>query len=102
MKTSNDTFRDKFMGYEPRLLSTIINELGQTCEFFEHPLERKYAKTIYILINGVLGDTEHYDTMDFYEGSAYMPVLIGSTIMSQYESGDMSNNPSHLLIEQAY
>ena len=74
MKIMTGKFTANFMADKPEEFDKIVNQLGQTVIFYEHPTNSDDT-FIYCLINGRLADTRFMDTADFYEDSEYMPCL---------------------------
>ena len=85
MVNLNEKYTLEFIGNNPTVLDTKVNSLGQTCVFYEHPLNGD-EDTVFVMIDGVLSDTEFFGTEDFYEGSDYMPELVNGIVMCSFEN----------------
>ena len=74
----------KFLDLDPTELDSFTNLVGQKVRFLEHPTRGDEAP-VYGEINGVVFDTEFYDTEDMsYNDSDYSPLMLadGSVVCS--------------------
>lgn len=71
----------KLMALNPTKYGTVINQLGQTVDLYEHPLQGdEYPVIAVIEAENVAYCTDFYDCSDFYEESEYMPVYMHGTM----------------------
>jgi hypothetical protein len=85
MITKSENYKTKFLSLKPTLLETFTNKLGQKVEFYEHPTNGDLSP-VYCLINGILADTEFFETCDLnYLDSDYQPLLINDKIVCSFE-----------------
>lgn len=54
-----------FMSHDPSKIGEMVNQLGQTVEFYEHPLLGD-GVPVYAKIGDVIANTGFYDTGDFF------------------------------------
>ena len=83
MKTLHSQVRKAFMDRSPTLLKSVVNHIGQTCDFYEHPLRGDEAP-VHVDIDGVMANTGFYDLGDFTPDSDYMPELHDGVIDCQF------------------
>jgi hypothetical protein len=79
----------KFLDLDPTELDLFTNLVGQTVTLYEHPTRGDEAP-VYGEINGVVFDTEFYDTEDMtYDDSDYAPLLLADgNVVCSYEIRD--------------
>ena len=80
----------QLMDYNPFKLDTVVNQLGQTVDFYENPLRGDSDKVIAVFHNEKIAvKTDFYDCGDFYEDSDYNPVLLKTgEVLSFWETID--------------
>ena len=74
----------RLMALEPTELGAVTNQLGQRVRLLEHPTHGDEAPVL-AFIDGVLANTDAYDTEDFYSGSEYNPCLVGRKVSCAFE-----------------
>jgi hypothetical protein len=84
MRTLTRESAAKFMAYNPTVLGTTINRLGQLVTFYEHPTQGDEAP-VYAGIADRLANTGNYDLDDMLDQSIgyddYVPVLVDDKIV---------------------
>lgn len=77
---------DKLMEHKPFLLDKIVNQQGQTVEFYEHPTKGDSSTVLAVFPEFKAAfDTDFFDTGDFYEDSEYNPIYQDGKANYQYE-----------------
>ena len=76
----------KFLALDPTELDSFTNLVGQTVTLYEHPTRGEDAP-VYGEIDGVVFDTEFFDTDDMtYPDSDYAPLLLADgNVVCSYE-----------------
>jgi hypothetical protein len=79
----------KFLDLNPMELDSFKNLVGQRVRFLEHPT-RGDGAPVYGEINGVVFDTEFFDTEDMsYNDSDYSPLMLADgSVVCSYEIRD--------------
>ncbi len=79
----------KFLDLNPTELDSFKNLVGQRVRFLEHPTRGDEAP-VYGEINGVVFDTEFFDTEDMsYNDSDYSPLMLADgSVVCSYEIRD--------------
>jgi len=71
----------KLMALNPTKYDTRVNQLGQTVDFYEHPIEGGDHPVIAVIHElAVAYNTGFFDLEDFEEGGEYMPVYMHGTM----------------------
>ena len=76
----------RLMALNPTKYHSIVNQLGQNIDLYEHPLQGDEHPVIAVLHSEkVAFVTDFYDTEDFFENSDYNPIYIHGEMVSAYE-----------------
>lgn len=80
-------FTQDFLSNDPTVLGTVVNPLGQTVTYYEHPIHGDEAP-VYALIDDALYNTGAYDLDDLLdtENPDYIPVLVDGVIKCFFET----------------
>ena len=85
MKLLNYT---KLMSLNPDVLDSVVNQAGQTIEFYEHPIHGDSAPVIAVNKDlEMAANTDFFDTDDFYQDSDYNPIFEDGKCFCAYEMG---------------
>lgn len=76
----------KLMAFNPTLLDTMINQIGQRVNFYEHPTKGDEYTVLGVFPDfNIAFDTDHWDTSDFYDYSDYNPIYKDGRVFSAFE-----------------
>jgi hypothetical protein len=85
--TMNALNYTRLMALNPTKYGDVVNQLGQTVEFYEHPTRGDEHPVIAVIHElSVAYVTDFYDTEDFYEGSEYNPVYAHGEMLCAWEA----------------
>lgn len=74
------------MGANPTKYHSVVNQLGQTIDLYEHPILGDSAKVIAVYHEEKYAAyIDFYDTDDFYEDSDYNPCYINGKFQCAFE-----------------